>query len=131
MLTLFRIRRSRKALHTSFSSLTSTNVGISPKTFWLLVLTLLPHWYKISSSYLVPVPNYWTWTKTNPQKSSFIADIIETLFTITICKYSRKVEINRNYVSKGVKKSLCIKRLISWCSKICCFPAKKYWCQQN
>ena len=42
-----------------------------PKTFWLLVLTLWPHWCKISSSYLVPVPNYWFWTKTTPQKKQF------------------------------------------------------------
>ena len=27
--------------------------------FWLLVLTLLPHWCKISRLYLVSVPNYW------------------------------------------------------------------------
>ena len=53
------------------------------------------------------------------------------MFIITIFRDSRKVEINRNYVSKGVKKSLCIKRLISWYSKICWFPAKKYWWQQN
>ena len=28
----------------------------------------MPHWCKISSPYLVLVPNYWTWTKTTPQK---------------------------------------------------------------
>ena len=33
MLTLFRIRGNKKALHTSFSSVTSANVGISPKNF--------------------------------------------------------------------------------------------------
>ena len=38
------------------------------ETFWLLVLILLPHWCKISRPYLLPVPNYWTWTKTTPQK---------------------------------------------------------------
>ena len=71
-------RRGQKGLHTSFSPVTSTNVGTSPKTFWLLVLIkifwllvliVFPHWCKISVSYLVPVPNYWTWTKTTPQKS--------------------------------------------------------------
>ena len=31
---------------------------LAPKTFWLLVLTLLPHWCKISRPYLVSVPNY-------------------------------------------------------------------------
>ena len=34
------------------------------------------------------------------------------MFIIIIFKDSRKVEIKRNYVSKGVKKSLWIKRLI-------------------
>ena len=43
----------------------------APNTFWLLVLTLLLPWCKISSSYLVSVPNYWTWTKTTPQKKRF------------------------------------------------------------
>ena len=28
----------------------------------------MPHLCKISSLHLVPVPNYWTWTKTTPQK---------------------------------------------------------------
>ena len=46
-------------------------IPVSPKTFWLLVLTLLSHWCKISSSYLVLVPNYWNWTKTTPQKKRF------------------------------------------------------------
>ena len=41
------------------------------RTFWLLVLTLLPDRCKISRSYLVPVPNYLTWTKTTPQKKYF------------------------------------------------------------
>ena len=29
--------------HSSFSPVTSSGVGFSPKTVWLLVLTLLPH----------------------------------------------------------------------------------------
>ena len=41
------------------------------RTFWLLVLTLLPRWCKISSLYLVPVQNYWTWAKTAYQKNWF------------------------------------------------------------
>ena len=41
------------------------------RTFWLLVLTLLPRWCKISSLYLVPVQNYWTWAKTASQKNWF------------------------------------------------------------
>ena len=28
------------------------------ETFWFIVLTLLPHWCKISSLHLVLVPNY-------------------------------------------------------------------------
>ena len=39
------------------------------KTFWLLVLTYLSLQCKISSSYLVPVPNYWT--KTTCRKKRF------------------------------------------------------------
>ena len=31
----------------------------------------MPHWYKISSLYLVAVSNYWTWSKTTPQKMQF------------------------------------------------------------
>ena len=42
------------------------------KSLSLLVLTFLPKWHKISSSYQVPVPNYWTWTKTTPQKKQFL-----------------------------------------------------------
>ena len=58
-------------LLTSFSPVTSTNVRISPKTFQLLVLTFLPHWCKISRLYLVPVPDYWIWTKTTRKKKWF------------------------------------------------------------
>ena len=43
-----------------------------PYVLTLLVLTLLPHWCKISRLYLVPAPNYWTCTKTTPQKRWFI-----------------------------------------------------------
>ena len=56
---------------TSFSPVTSRNVGAGPNTFLILVLTFLPHWCKILSSYLVLVPNYWTWTKATPQKKRF------------------------------------------------------------
>ena len=55
----------------SFSIVTSRNVRITPKTCWLLVFTLLPHWCKILRPYLVPVPSYWTWTKSTPQKNWF------------------------------------------------------------
>ena len=47
---------------------TSTNVKIDPKSLWLIVSILFPHWFKILRPYLVPVPNYWTWTKSTPQK---------------------------------------------------------------
>ena len=68
--TLFRMGGAKRP-PTSFSPVTSTNVGLAPKTFWLLVLTLLEHWCKISSLYLAPVSNYRTWTKTTPQKKHF------------------------------------------------------------
>ena len=42
-----------------------------PQNFWLLALTLLPHWCKISSSSLVPVLKYWTWTKGTPHEKWF------------------------------------------------------------
>ena len=40
---------------------------LAPQFFWLLVLTLFPHWCKISRPYLVPVPDYWTSIKTIPR----------------------------------------------------------------
>ena len=39
-----------------FSSVTSTNVKIKDKIFWLWVLIFLPHWCKILRWYLAPVP---------------------------------------------------------------------------
>ena len=59
----------------SFFSVTSTNVGISSKTFTVLVLNLLSHCCKISRLYLVSVRNYWTWTKATPQESLFSSQI--------------------------------------------------------
>ena len=50
---------------------TSTNEGLRPQYILTFGLTFLSHWCKISRSYLVPVPNYWTWTKTTPQKKQF------------------------------------------------------------
>ena len=70
LLTLFRMRGAKKAAPTSFSFVTSAKVGNRPRN-WILFLSLLPLLCKISSSYLVPVPNYWTWTKTTPQKKRF------------------------------------------------------------
>ena len=72
LLTLFRIGGSgQKGPRYQFSPETSTNVRTSPKTFWLLVLTFLPHCCKISSPDLMAVLNYWTWTKITPEKKQF------------------------------------------------------------
>ena len=49
---------------------------LAPKSFWLLLLTLLPYWCKISSLNLAPIPNYWTWTRTTPKKSAFSGQIL-------------------------------------------------------
>ena len=85
ILTLFRMEEGGKKPpppSTSFSQVTSTNVGISPqnflnpKTFQILALIAFPHWCKISSLYLMPIQNYWTWTKSTPQKSSFSGQIL-------------------------------------------------------
>ena len=38
---------------------------------WLTVLIILPQSYKILGPYLVPVSNYWAWTKTIPLKNRF------------------------------------------------------------
>ena len=43
-----------------------------PLYFWILVLTFLAQWCEISSSYLVPIQNYWTQTKTTSQKKWFL-----------------------------------------------------------
>ena len=59
-----------------FPPVTSINVKITLKTCWLLLLTLLPHWCKLSRPYLVPVPNYWTWIKANTEKSVFSGQIL-------------------------------------------------------
>ena len=68
-LILFRVGIGPKKLpHTSFSHVTSATVGISPRNVLALVL---PHCCKISRPYLAPVPNYWTWTKSTPQKNWF------------------------------------------------------------
>ena len=72
---------------TSFSPVASTNVGFSLQTFWHLVLTLLPHCCKISSSCLLPVQNCWTITKTTPQKKQFFLSNpykIEVMITFLI-----------------------------------------------
>ena len=45
--------------------------GLSPKTFWIFVLTFLSNWCKILRPYRMLVPNYWTSTNTTPQKNRF------------------------------------------------------------
>ena len=61
----------QKGPPTSFSRVTSRNVRTSFQNFLTFSFNLLPYWCKISGSYLVPLPNYWTWTKTTPQKKRF------------------------------------------------------------
>ena len=41
---------------------------LATKTFWILVLTPFPYLCKITRPYLVPFPNYCTWTKSTHQK---------------------------------------------------------------
>ena len=54
---------------------------LSRKTFWLLVLTIFTLWCKLSRPCLVPVPNYWTWTKHISQK---IIDYRSNLYKIVV-----------------------------------------------
>ena len=65
------IQAGAKRPPSSLSPVTSTNIGISVQTFWLSVLTFLPHWCKISRPYLVAVSTYWTWTKSTLQRKWF------------------------------------------------------------
>ena len=120
---------------TSFSPVTSTNVGISPKNF----LTLLPHWCEIPSLYLMPVPNYWTWTKTAPQKKQFfrsnpykievvITSLTEMLELTSLSKKSLKTQ--EKFKKIGIMYQNAIYICISWYNKICWFPLNKCWCQQ-
>ena len=60
-LTLLRTG-GKKAPPTSFSPVTSTNVGCSPQNF----LTFSFNSFATMLQILVPVPNYWTWTKSIP-----------------------------------------------------------------
>ena len=73
VLTLFGMGGQKQGA-TSFSPVTSCKSPLyksAPKTFWLLVLNFLPHWYKISRPYLVLVPSYWTLTNIAYQKNCF------------------------------------------------------------
>ena len=57
------------------------------KPLWTLALTLLPNCRKISRPCLVPVTNYWRWTKTTSQNNMFFwsycykAEVMITSFT--------------------------------------------------
>ena len=61
---------------------------------------------------------------------AIFADIIKnvTMFIKIIFKYLEKVKRIRNYVGKS---NLYLDPMISWYSKICWFPVKKEWYQQN
>ena len=66
-----------KKVPTNFSPAISRNVEICRENCLTLsfVLTLFPHWCKISGLYLVSVPSYWAWVKTFPQKKCFSGQI--------------------------------------------------------
>ena len=71
-LMVFTGRESVNSLSTLFRMGGGSGKGdVSRNTFWLLILILFPHSCRISGSYLVPISNYWTWTKTTPQKNRF------------------------------------------------------------
>ena len=72
--TLFRMAGGKSA---------KTFTDSYPQHFWFLILIIFTHSCKISGSYLVPVLNYWTWTKTNPQKVSFSGQIHIKLLIIS------------------------------------------------
>ena len=61
--------RGQKDRPSSFSPVTSTNVGISLRNILTFSFNHFPNWHKISKPYLVPVPNYWTWTNNAPPKN--------------------------------------------------------------
>ena len=54
----FRINPIQNGRPTSFSPVTSANVGINPQNFLTFILILFPHWCKISSLRLMPALNY-------------------------------------------------------------------------
>ena len=88
ILTLFRMGRGDKKVPLPVLTLyLPQTYKLAPKTFKRLVLTLLTHWCKIPRPYLVPLPNYWTWTKTTLQKNWFFRSNpykIEVMITFLI-----------------------------------------------
>ena len=62
-----------------FSHVNSTSTQLVLRIFWLLVLILLQHCFKLSRPYLVTVLSHWTWTKATPQKICFSGHIFTKL----------------------------------------------------
>ena len=69
----------RKAPPGWFSHVNSTSMQLVLRIFWLLVLILLQHCFKLSRPYLVTVLSHWTWTKATPQKICFSGHIFTKL----------------------------------------------------
>ena len=57
------IQEGAKTPPISFPPVSSTKTVTSHKNILTLSLTLLSHWCNVPRLYLVPVPNYWAWTK--------------------------------------------------------------------
>ena len=57
-LTLLRMWGPKKAHPTSSSTVTSTNVAISPQNILIFSITFLLQWCNVSRPYLVPLPHY-------------------------------------------------------------------------
>ena len=71
LLTLFRMGGGQKGPPTSFSTVTSRNVGISLQNYLNFIFNPFVTLAQNSSLYLVPIPTSWTWSKTNLQKKRF------------------------------------------------------------
>ena len=73
-LILFRMLEAKRVPQSVSPLQLKQTYDLAPKTFWVLVLTLLPHLCKNSRPYLVQLPNYWSWTMSPPQnKLAFLA----------------------------------------------------------
>ena len=107
---------------TSFSPVTSANVGISSQNF--LKFSFSP--CKIPSLYLVPVPNHCTSTKTTPQKKWFfwsnrykievvITSLIEML-ELPNFGHMNNLQYNLNHMMKF---SWWRYRQELWCHNLC------------
>ena len=72
-LTLFKMgRRAKKALLTSFSIVTSTNIETKPQKLYFQLF--FPRLCKILRPYLVPVLNYQTWANSTSQIVFFLSN---------------------------------------------------------